>query len=141
MAARKPQTARLRKCACPMCGFTVRVARSWLLVGVPECPCGEDRLWPTDAADLAFIGELTAGDMPVREWNAICRVNGWDIIRNKGQAAQAARRASLAGERVAARSPRAHCSNPGCGAFAVTGTESCNRHAAGAVDPGDALPF
>lgn len=38
---RKPQGTRLIKCACPECGYTVRVTRMWLAVGAPICPACE----------------------------------------------------------------------------------------------------
>jgi hypothetical protein len=34
-------TTRQRKVTCPDCGYTVRMARSWMQVGLPTCPCGE----------------------------------------------------------------------------------------------------
>jgi len=37
--APKKQTARMRKCECQACGYTVRTARKWLeTVGAPLCP-------------------------------------------------------------------------------------------------------
>lgn len=43
-------TTRLRKCECPECGYTIRVTRRWLAVGLPGCPCGETMRCP-DAED------------------------------------------------------------------------------------------
>jgi hypothetical protein len=34
----KKQGARMIKCACDECGYTVRTARKWLAIGVPGCP-------------------------------------------------------------------------------------------------------
>ncbi len=34
----KRQTTRMLKCECLECGYTVRIARKWLEVGVPHCP-------------------------------------------------------------------------------------------------------
>jgi hypothetical protein len=34
--------SRLRKAACPECGYTIRVTRQWLNVGLPTCPCGTE---------------------------------------------------------------------------------------------------
>lgn len=37
---RPKQSTRLLKVECPKCGYTVRVTRKWLDVGVPTCCCG-----------------------------------------------------------------------------------------------------
>lgn len=34
----KPDTCRMFKCSCGKCGYTVRIARKWISVGVPRCP-------------------------------------------------------------------------------------------------------
>lgn len=34
----KKQRARLLKCSCPQCGYTARIAASWLEKGAPFCP-------------------------------------------------------------------------------------------------------
>jgi hypothetical protein len=45
----KKQTTRLLKCACPDCGYNVRVTRKWLdEVGAPLCPCNETAMTPED---------------------------------------------------------------------------------------------
>lgn len=36
----KKDGTRLIKVSCPECGYTVRVTRKWLDVGLPVCPCG-----------------------------------------------------------------------------------------------------
>ena len=36
--SRKKQTTRMGKCACEICGYTVRVSRKWLDMGAPICP-------------------------------------------------------------------------------------------------------
>ena len=36
----KKDGTRLLKVVCPECGYTVRVTRKWLDVGLPVCPCG-----------------------------------------------------------------------------------------------------
>lgn len=36
----RKQTARLIKATCGQCGYTIRVTRKWLDVGLPTCPCG-----------------------------------------------------------------------------------------------------
>ena len=35
---KKPQTTRMKKAECDCCGFTIRLARKWADIGVPECP-------------------------------------------------------------------------------------------------------
>jgi hypothetical protein len=37
---RRKQTTRLRKVACPSCGYTVRITAKWIAAGLPTCPCG-----------------------------------------------------------------------------------------------------
>lgn len=37
----KKQTTRMIKAICANCGYTIRVARSWIEVGLPTCHCGE----------------------------------------------------------------------------------------------------
>lgn len=34
----KPQTTRMIKCACEVCGYTLRTTRVWLDVAIPVCP-------------------------------------------------------------------------------------------------------
>lgn len=49
---------RQRKLACGRCGYTVRVTRKWIQVGLPTCPCGET-LTPDELEDQMFApGEL-----------------------------------------------------------------------------------
>lgn len=38
----KKQTTRMHKAVCPNCGYTVRVAKKWIDIGLPTCPCGEE---------------------------------------------------------------------------------------------------
>lgn len=40
-ANEKKQTTRMLKCACPECGYTVRLAGKWLEMGAPICPLDE----------------------------------------------------------------------------------------------------
>ena len=35
---RKVQTTRMHKCMCPECEYTIRLAKKWLEVGIPNCP-------------------------------------------------------------------------------------------------------
>lgn len=39
--AKKPGS-RLKKAECPSCGYTIRVTKKWIEVGLPTCPCGDD---------------------------------------------------------------------------------------------------
>lgn len=41
---RKVQTTRMHKCECEACGYTVRLAKKWLEVGIPECPVHHEQL-------------------------------------------------------------------------------------------------
>lgn len=122
MAAK--QTARLRKVICSDCGYTARIARSWLAVGLPGCPCG-GRLEPDSPADRAFAGLLEQDDVPATMWTAICRENGWeDCIVRKGAAHQAWRRnpdSRVANRRAGA----AHCAFAGCHRWVADGAEHC----------------
>ena len=40
--APKKQSARMIKCECGHCGYSVRTTRKWLDIGNPVCPCGEE---------------------------------------------------------------------------------------------------
>lgn len=145
MAAKRSNTCRLRKLACQDCGYTVRVARSWMTVGLPDCPCGHGRLEPEDAADRAFCGLLGQDDVTAAAWTAICRANGWeDSIVRKGAAYKAwqAKDASHVGSR---RAGAAHCVYAGCGRWVADGADVCS---AGHSQTGDvfadtaaAMPF
>lgn len=137
-------SCRLRKVACSDCGYTARITRSWLEVGLPGCPCGGE-LEPTAPADLAFIGRITADDMPDREWTIICRENGWDdSILRKGAAAKAfsAREHCEGGlrDRIG-RTGAEHCSYAGCGRWIADGANQCSAgHAQHGVQL-EACPF
>jgi hypothetical protein len=37
----KHQGTRMRKVACPACGYTVRTTARWIAVGLPTCACGQ----------------------------------------------------------------------------------------------------
>jgi hypothetical protein len=95
---------------------------------------------PTSPADLAFAGLIGPEDMSQRDWNAICRENGWEIIRNHGQGA---RRISTPTIQTASK---AFCAFPGCGRWIAHGAEHC---AAGHAQDGsqhaetvaEAIPF
>jgi hypothetical protein len=134
----------MRKVSCPECGYTVRMARSWMQVGLPRCPCGHS-MRPESPADLAFCGMIGQEDCRPAEWTAICRENGrTDAIVRRGAAAKAfARRelecGGLQGRRVGA----AHCAFAGCGRWIADGADRCSAghpqhdHAAQAA----AMPF
>lgn len=65
MPAGGVKTTRLRKCACPGCGYVARISRSWLQHGLPGCPCGK-RLLPTDLDDILEAeasGHVTADEL------------------------------------------------------------------------------
>lgn len=118
-AAKKP--TRLRKVTCESCGYTVRMARSWMAVGLPTCPCGTE-MRPTEGADLAYLGLIGQDDVPAPMWTAICRENGWeDLIVRKGAAAK-----SWTERRKLIRTERAgHCAYPGCGRWVADGADRC----------------
>jgi hypothetical protein len=54
-AVRPKQAARQMKCQCPDCGYVIRVARSWIDVGLPTCVCGTkmDSIDYTDGDGMA----------------------------------------------------------------------------------------
>lgn len=112
---------RLRKVSCPDCGYTVRMTRSWMLRGFPQCPCG-GTLRPEAPADLAYCGLIGPEDMPLREWNAIARENGWDVVLNHGQATRLRGRRS---EPTRHAEHAAHCAYPGCGRWVAADAEHC----------------
>jgi hypothetical protein len=138
------QTTRLRKVSCPECGYTIRMARSWMSVGLPSCPCGSE-MRPESSADLAYCGLIDCEDVSAVEWTAICRENGWtDSIIRRGAAAKAHERHELeAGGFAARRAGAAHCVYPGCGRWIADGAERCtaghSQHDHGRVD--EACPF
>jgi len=123
MKRTKPQTCRLRKCSCE-CGYTIRVTRAWMVVGLPVCPCGGELL-PTEPADLAYIGRIGPDDMPYRDWTVICRENGWDgEIMRKGAAAKVWTAKGTPNIRATKRT----CAFTGCGRWIARGEERCAEH-------------
>lgn len=42
LVEKKKQSTRQLKISCVECGYTARVTRKWLLVGLPVCPCGTE---------------------------------------------------------------------------------------------------
>lgn len=131
------KTTRLRKVSCATCGYTVRMSRSWMTVGLPACPCGAGELEPACIADLAYIGKIGPHDVAAREWTAICRENGWtDAIVRRGGAAKA--HEAKTGGRLATSGLRADfCAYAGCGSFVPAGATRCAHHPA----TDEAMPF
>lgn len=121
---KRSSTCRLRKVACPACGYTARIARSWMEIGLPGCPCGA-MLEPESPADRAFAGLISQDDVPASMWTQICRENGWeDCIVRKGAAHKAWTRnpqSHLDNRHVGA----AHCAYPGCGRWIADGADVC----------------
>ena len=66
-----PKT-RLRKVSCPDCGYTVRMARSWMVTGLPTCPCGQS-MRPDAPADLALCGLI---GRPIDDFCLLCAACG-----------------------------------------------------------------
>lgn len=138
-----PSTCRLRKVSCEDCGYTIRMARSWMEVGLPTCPCGSAMV-PEAPADRAFCGLIDHESVSAKDWTLICRENGWDdsIIR-RGAAAKAHDRHELeaggfAGRRVGA----AHCVFAGCGRWIAADADRCTAGHAQHEDTVEAaLPF
>ena len=124
--ARKAPRSPMRKVSCPDCGYTVRMARSWMSVGLPSCPCGAGML-PDSPADQAHCGLITEESVPASVWTAICRENGWtDAIIRRGAAAKAHDRRELeAGGLGGRRRGAAHCAFPGCGRWIADDAEHC----------------
>lgn len=82
------KTTRLRKASCCCCGYTIRLSRQWIAVGLPACPnreCpgfGLDMACP-DAADQVVADPALLESLTRPERTRICRENGWtdSIIR------------------------------------------------------------
>ena len=138
-----PAKTRLRKVACSDCGYTARICRSWLAVGLPGCPCG-GTLEPESPADRAFAGLIGPADVSLAEWNQIARENGWEIMRNHGQHARSRPVGASVLHEVRGA---AHCQFAGCGRWVADGADFCSAgHAqhdglADAVEPVEAIPF
>lgn len=132
-------SCRLRKVQCGACGYTARVTRSWLEIGLPGCPCG-GQLEPTDTADRAYVGLIGCDDVSRSEWTAICRVNGWeDSILRSGNAAKAFERSYAASGGLLGRTAaKPQCAYPGCGRWTASGAEHCAEHSH-SLEP--AMPF
>lgn len=130
---------RQRPMACEQCGYHVGGTRAWWSRGLPTCPCG-GQILPTKPADLAWCGIIGPEDMGQADWNAICRENGWPIVRNQGQAAR-----TFTESVMSDRPHKTHCSYPGCGQWVANGAQFC--HAGHSQDSSDvvelepAMPF
>jgi hypothetical protein len=133
----------MRKVACPDCGYTVRMARSWMNVGLPTCPCGAG-MRPESPADLAFCGLIGMDDMSAKDWTVVCRENGWeDSTIRRGAAAKAHDRRELeVGGFAARRVGAAHCVFAGCGRWIAADADRCTAgHAQHEHALEAALPF
>jgi hypothetical protein len=121
-------TTRLRKVACPDCGYTIRVTRSWMQKGLPACPCGQS-MRPESGADLAFLGLLNHEDVPDTMWTTICRENGWeDSIIRRGNAAKAyEQRVASTNGTMGRPGGAGHCVYPGCGLWIKAGADHCSK--------------
>ena len=138
---KRASTCRLRKVACEECGYTARITRSWLTVGLPGCPCGGE-LRPTDPADLALCELIGPEDMPAPMWTAICRENGWDdaIVRRGAAAKVYSRKLLEAGGILGRDAGQPQCAYAGCGRWISNGAEYCADHNPARVEA-DACPF
>lgn len=95
-------TTRLRKASCPRCGYVIRLARKWILRGLPECPCGAGALQCEHTEDQALCDELALADLVNAA--AVSERNRWVASRR--------------------RKP-ARCK--GCGSFVSFGHRHCAR--------------
>lgn len=141
---KRSSTCRLRKVSCPDCGYTVRMARSWMSQGLPVCPCGQ-AMRPDSPADLAYCGLIGQEDVSRSDWTIICRENGWeDAIIRKGAAAQAyERKLAETGGILGRRAGAAHCAYAGCGRWVADGADRCTAGHAQHADAREmaAVPF
>ena len=139
---RASSTCRLRKVQCEECGYTARITRSWLTVGLPGCPCGGE-LRPTEPADLALCGLIGPEDMPSPLWTAICRENGWeDSIVRRGAAAKAYERTiSAAGGFLAREAGQPQCAYAAAGSRTNSAEEFCAEHKPARVVVDACCPF
>lgn len=86
-------TIRLRKVHCSECGYVVRMSRTWIAVGLPNCPnpaclAFGAPLECADPADAVECGLLSLDDLPRPIRTQICKANGWEdaIVRtNRAQ--------------------------------------------------------
>jgi hypothetical protein len=124
---KRSSSCRLRKVACPDCGYTIRMARSWMNQGLPVCPCGQS-LRPDSPADLAWCGLIGREDMPAPMWTIICRENGWDdAIERRGGAARAfQRKVEASGGVMGRKAGAAHCAYSGCGLWVSDTADRCS---------------
>lgn len=66
------QTTRMRKAECATCGYTIRVSRAWIAVGMPSCPCGAGELACDAIEDCALAPDSAdhAARLTDAEWSA-----------------------------------------------------------------------
>lgn len=41
----RKQSTRLYKCECGICGYKMRISRSWIDLAIPKCPLGHGKMW------------------------------------------------------------------------------------------------
>lgn len=136
------ERCRQRKAQCDDCGYTARVAFSWLKVGAPlcgnpDCSSYAQPMLPSDPADQLELGLIELDDIHGPARTELCRANGWDaaILRGKGQQTKAMRD----GHGILTEPVRPicdHCAAPGCGSFVKRGQTHCRDH--GGSEP---IPF
>lgn len=81
------KTTRLRKGECNACGYTIRLSRRWIAVGMPECPCGAGKLSCPEIEDAVlclsdaelYLHPQAAQEMRREEARAMraSRKSGW----------------------------------------------------------------
>ena len=94
---------------------------------------------PTEPADLAYCGLIGPDDVSQAQWNMIARENGWPIVLNQGQQAQALYRGKQP-EPILGAAAKPQCAYAGCGRWVAAGAEHCSEHAP-AVELEPAMPF
>ncbi len=133
------KTQRMRKVACPECGYPAYLTRAWMAQGLPVCPTDGIALEPVALEDRLLVATPEEAERLLQGVSAAeKRRLGMDAYIEeaktlKGRATQAKRREELQ------RTPgRVHCDVPSCGSFAVAGSSVCRLHGEG---PSDDLPF
>lgn len=98
-AAGTARTTRLRKVHCHACGYTVRMARSWMSVALPPCPNPEcehhgEPMSCSDLGDAVELGYVTLDELPRPVRTALCHRMGWEdeIVRTSPSQSPGAQR-------------------------------------------------
>jgi hypothetical protein len=84
---RPKQKARLMKGECPDCGYTIRLTRVWIEVGMPTCPCGaamESVEYEAEGEELALVESAityrtTDGRYELRTSKSTSRAGKWYV--------------------------------------------------------------